>query len=330
MIVRGDEIWNQLDKRFQLFDKNAGDPGPCDVLAIAFYEPDIHCMQSVIDRVGPQVQNLWVYVSEPTAPVLMSFARRQQSRVQFFGDAVPNEECANWNTVISWFLNPVNYYAVKPWAQDLLDQIQSPLGPRPFMFDCLLGHRRRHRDILWNHLLERPDRHKFFSTYFKDDHQIEQDGIWNLPYRRKGVHNVIMDDGTELNRYSLVPVQIYNDSFYSMVVETTCYNQHNQYTEKVAKPILAKRPFIVFAGQHYLRNLRQLGFRTFSPIIDEAYDSEPDLQARFRLIVRAIDDLLRQDPMQVYSLLTDVLAHNHRHFLETDWWAPAKQRLDLE
>lgn len=330
MVVLGADIWSQVDERFHMIDQDDLDPPACDLLAMAFYNNDLGLMQAAIDRFSSRVPRLWIYVSEPTTPDLMAFVEQQGPGVHFFGDAVPNRPCERWTTVISWFVSPVNWYATKPWAQDLLAQLQPPRNARPFRFDCLLGQGRVHRHLLWQHLIDRQDRSKFFATYYQRNEWMEQAGVWQLPGQRQGINSVIMADGTKVNRYALLPVDIYNKSWYSIVAETTCYNQHNQYTEKVAKPMVAKRPFIACAGQHYLRNLRQLGFRTFSPVIDESYDLEPDLQQRVRLIVRAIDGLMAQDPIDVYRLLRDVLDHNQHHFLETDWWAPARRRLDLE
>ena len=51
-------------------------------------------------------------------------------------------------------------------------------------------------------------------------------------------------------------------------------------TEKVLKPILAHKPFVAFGPAHYLGLLRELGFRTYHPFINEAYDGIEDPAAR--------------------------------------------------
>ena len=50
-------------------------------------------------------------------------------------------------------------------------------------------------------------------------------------------------------------------------------------TEKTIKPIRAGIPFVMVGCQNYLKKLRQLGFKTFHPHIDESYDSEPNTQS---------------------------------------------------
>jgi hypothetical protein len=103
------------------------------------------------------------------------------------------------------------------------------------------------------------------------------------------------------------------------VAETTTENSYNQYTEKVAKPIIAGRPFVVFAGQHYLSNLRHLGFKTFESIVDQNYDSIANLRDRMQAAWTQVEWLCEQDPEHVYRELHDVLQHNRQHFLTTDW-----------
>jgi hypothetical protein len=44
-------------------------------------------------------------------------------------------------------------------------------------------------------------------------------------------------------------------------------------TEKTAKPIWAKRLFVMFGTPGFLKKLHELGFKTFDHVIDESYDS---------------------------------------------------------
>jgi hypothetical protein len=38
-----------------------------------------------------------------------------------------------------------------------------------------------------------------------------------------------------------------------------------------------RRPFVVVGGRHYLKNLKNMGFRTFDDIFDNAYDIETEM-----------------------------------------------------
>ena len=43
-------------------------------------------------------------------------------------------------------------------------------------------------------------------------------------------------------------------------------------TEKIFKPMMLEKPFVVNGTKGYLKELKRLGFKTFSDVIDESYD----------------------------------------------------------
>ena len=59
-------------------------------------------------------------------------------------------------------------------------------------------------------------------------------------------------------------------------------------TEKTNKPIACGKPFIAFSTAHFLEDFRSLGFKTFSPYINESYDLEEDNHKRLIMIVAEI------------------------------------------
>ncbi len=60
-------------------------------------------------------------------------------------------------------------------------------------------------------------------------------------------------------------------------------------TEKAYKAIACTRPFIVFATPYFLEDLASLGYKTFSPYINEAYDLETDNHKRLNMIVEEVN-----------------------------------------
>ena len=97
------------------------------------------------------------------------------------------------------------------------------------------------------------------------------------------------------------------------------------FTEKIVKPILAKRLFVVCSGQYYLRNLRKLGFRTFHDIIDESYDAEPNLTKRMGLLLCQINMLYQQDHVALQEQIKPIVEHNFSVMLGANW---QKQMID--
>lgn len=328
-MIYGDTTFNAIDSRFNSLIPNTTldqtlPNSQCDVLGISLNESNYYKFQDYIDYFLPKTKKLLCYFTEPTHTGLTDFISKQNPDIHFFGDAVLNKEIKNFSSVISWFVSPINYYASEPWAKQLLLTLVPYTHLKSHKFDCLLGNQRPHRDMIFKYIHYSPFKDQFITTYYRDQSDMHTRGIWELPSVR--VNDCSMQINNQLvNIFSIIPVQIYNQSYYSIVAETSDINEHNQYTEKVAKPLVAKRPFIVFSGRHYLKNLRKLGFKTFDQVIDESYDNEQDSRTRHRMALRQVEFLLHQDPVKVIEELQSVLDHNYKHFVETDWWLPIRQ-----
>jgi hypothetical protein len=117
----------------------------------------------------------------------------------------------------------------------------------------------------------------------------------------------------------IIPREIYQQTHYTLVAETQNENGFSFFTEKIAKPILAKRLFLVASGQYYLRNLRDLGFHTFGDIIDESYDHEPNADRRIKMLLKQVDYLCSQDPQDILSRAHSILEHNYYVMTHVDW-----------
>ena len=112
---------------------------------------------------------------------------------------------------------------------------------------------------------------------------------------------------------------IYNQTAYTVVAETNFMNSYTFFTEKIAKPMLARRLFVVFSGQHYLRNLHNAGFRTFDSVIDESYDEEPDITKRYQMIYEQMQYLMQEPQNKIFEEIKNITEYNYHHLLETQW-----------
>jgi len=115
------------------------------------------------------------------------------------------------------------------------------------------------------------------------------------------------------------PVNFFDDSYWSIITERDFYtSQYIGYTEKVLKAFLYRHPFVVVGLPHTLKILRDMGFLTFSSIIDESYDAEEDHDKRMLLIqqqIKRLADLDYVDHFNLYHKITDILEHNRKHFI---------------
>jgi hypothetical protein len=113
-----------------------------------------------------------------------------------------------------------------------------------------------------------------------------------------------------------MPWAIYKQCYYTVVAETLYFDKFFFMSEKVAKPLFAKRLFIVFSSCGYLKNLQSLGFKTFDGIIDESYDTVEDAALRFKMAFDQLQWLSKQDPELIAQLIKPIVEHNHNHMFE--------------
>lgn len=105
-------------------------------------------------------------------------------------------------------------------------------------------------------------------------------------------------------------------SFLHLVTESDYLPWSDRFTEKLLKPVLAGRPFLVFGPAGVLARFRELGFRTFGDVFDESYDGIPDPGERLAALMATLDRLLRRDHQEVLDDTAATCAHN-RAFLRT-------------
>jgi hypothetical protein len=221
-----------------------------------------------------------------------------------------------------WFTTTVHFYKhVRPM---LLSNSLHPYDVKARGFDALLGRKKLHRDIAYARL----DRDKNVVTYLNntecdfstaDKWRWESSGLvlenpveWTV--ERVNYH------GHRMSLSQIAPLEIYNETAYSLVAETSYSNHYNFYTEKTVKPILAQRLFVVLGGQYALKNLRTMGFNTFGNVIDESYDEIADLSERFKCALDQVDYLNTQPQQEILEKIRPICEHNYSHMMRTEWY----------
>ena len=102
--------------------------------------------------------------------------------------------------------------------------------------------------------------------------------------------------------------------YFDIVPEMMCEDGY-YFTEKIARPILTKTPFLVFSTPGYLEMLKQYGFKTFGRLIDESYDQEPDLEKRTIKIIESAEKISKIGAKKVYQELQPEIEHNFNHLM---------------
>jgi hypothetical protein len=121
--------------------------------------------------------------------------------------------------------------------------------------------------------------------------------------------------------YEKFEVKYYLDSYFQIVTGNnfTDFDDQLIFSEKIWKPITNLQPFIYLDDVGALKRLREYGFKTFEPFIDESYDKVYDIEKRFNMIEEEIIKLCNKPIQEIhdwYWSIEDVIKHNYYHFYE--------------
>lgn len=195
---------------------------------------------------------------------------------------------------------------------------------REFLFDCLCGTRRRHRDYVMLALIESGLLERSIATY-RDafpggDIEATPPEVaaafpglsvpW--PYVSPNLDpswevRPVIDNSVS----SIVPWEIYNRTWYSILVETLGFGDTYLMAEKIGKCLLARRLFVHFGIQGWLSQLREFGFETFDSVLDESYDHIAHNVQRWRAAFDQVKWLSQQNHSALLAKVKPILDHNH-------------------
>ena len=200
---------------------------------------------------------------------------------------------------------------------------------RPLSFECLLGARREHRDFAMLSMQQSKLLERGIVTY-RDlfvGHWIDQtpkrvadmfgDTKLLYPYVSSNLNPAWeVKENMDNSVSGLVPWEIYNHTWFSVVCETLGKDRVFLSAEKTAKCFQARRLFVVFAIQGFLQQYRDWGFETFGDVIDESYDSEVDDIVRWSKAFEQVQWLCEQNLQALLQKLRPRLEHNHNRLYE--------------
>ena len=248
-------------------------------------------------------------------------------KIKYFICGFLNQELLNSTVSIwmDWFITTSYFYKYTP----TLDYL-NPHQVKDKYFDILLGQPKLHRGYIFKKIQSCNLSDQVIMTYLQDTTKTlqEQDSNgwkWEMPglefpeHKFKWTVTPVKYYGRDVSLSQIIPIEIYNQTAYSIIAETNFENHYTFFTEKTVKPILAKRLFIAFSGQYFLQNLRKLGFKTFDGIIDESYDLIEDPRVRFDLAFEQIEYLITQPQEEILSSIKDIVEHNQQLMLDTNW-----------
>ena len=97
-------------------------------------------------------------------------------------------------------------------------------------------------------------------------------------------------DYSQLNYLSqIIPQRVYDATYVTLVAESETYYNGYYMSEKISKPLIAEKPFLIFAAPGYLQALHSVGFKTFGDWWSEEYDTIEDPDKRIQAMVESLE-----------------------------------------
>lgn len=181
----------------------------------------------------------------------------------------------------------------------------------------IAGHLAKYHDekslIATKFEFEGQDNRKLFDIqrlYEWDSNALEL--IFILQNNKKYYYNGYYDRGHYHNGNTELEY-LYKNIFVDIVCEPTSSGIAFYPTEKIARAILCRRPFIAMCSKNYLIYLRQLGFRTFHEYWSEDYDGF-DGATKYHMILKLIDDIALKSCGEIeimFNEMQNILTHNY-------------------
>ena len=244
-----------------------------------------------------------------------------------------------------YFINVFLGYRHNLQQMSRIDELYSQ-ADKPYKFLFLNGVARTHRKYLWQRFRQlglldqalwtmldsRPARWgdmqliengvDLFSEITPIQHlpskyeysQYQNTSITVDPLDRKFVkHDLFKNTWGEV----YLQAEPYRDTYFSVVTETVFgESPHSFRTEKIVKPLAMGHPWIAVANAGYYRDLRNLGFQTFSHVIDESFDQIDSPTDRAERIISVVKDLCQQDLASFLDSCYNVCKYNQQHLIE--------------
>jgi len=217
-------------------------------------------------------------------------------------------------TYLWWFdwVREVEHY------QNLTARLIPPsLKNCDMMFDALTGTPRPHKIFVNEMIDSNPKKSNFLIGSRKEVCLKVPDDWVNGGDYHDGSNSPAFYGAQRANIGCFIPYEIYNQTWYSIVAETRGSGAP-VFTEKTARPLIARRLFVMFSTHRFLSNLRSLGFETFGDVIDESYDEITDDVDRWTAAWQQVEYLLGQDPRIIYEKIKPILEHNYYMIAQTN------------
>jgi hypothetical protein len=126
-------------------------------------------------------------------------------------------------------------------------------------------------------------------------------------------------DMVRLDGYNSEFIDVYKNSYITIVTETFFDDDFYYISEKTFKPLMQQHPFILMGRPNSLKYLKDIGFKTFHPFINETYDEIENNNDRFNTIlneIKRLNELSNEDLHLLVQNLNNILQFNQNHLIQ--------------
>lgn len=221
-----------------------------------------------------------------------------------------------------------HYFERTNFHTDLMPVPDYVAGHRQKLFTCFNRAPRPHRAKLLAEMLKHNLVNRAYYS-FEGTFTSNKLPVWatEQPILEKYKHLLplrldITEDTVNPAGFTDQDLSYHLNSYFSLVTETGFYftslAQSSIFiSEKTFRPICYKHPFIIVSRPGTLAALKDAGYKTFSPWIDESYDTIMDDDKRLAAIVKEVlllSKFTESDWVQWQEKVKPVIEHNYRVF----------------
>ncbi len=317
------ELTSQFeDAQFYGFDNHDIVPGAIYIVSRQTFHKNIELIRDLAHRqiilpvLGNPAEGSETILSQIMQLNIMQLLQQRRIAIIGGGQIQKDIPCFTFENFLPKLLD----YQENLNAIESYNNLWSELRPYKFLF--LNGRARPHRRTLLQRL-----------------HDLLPQAIWTNLDATHGQPIKLLDPGYEfefyksnigLEHHGFAKYDLFNnewgeiylkdtpylDTYFSLVTETVFDYPHSFRTEKIWKPVAIGHPFVVVANHGYYRDLRNLGFKTFDPLIDESFDLVEDNGQRLERLAQQVEWLCQQDLAKFARESYNICKYNQQHLAE--------------
>lgn len=321
-----------------------------------YFRPTEIIVKSLLEaKANGKSKFLFYLVSETMMPIIVRKIQRIASIVSdvidskdiFYLCGSPNGKKAydkmckeyNWESSITVLETNCNIFSTVVKANTENMAIQYEIKEKSKDFLCFNKVPRKHRLQLLDKMLETNVINRGYYSFHEEGNTSWLANLAN----KKEYSNIVANkhvfpmklnmtaDRTNPVDVRLDDLKYFDDSYFSVVTETTFYSNNDPtvnfdlnasdcvfISEKTHKCFVCMHPFVLLGNPGSLTELRKIGYKTFSPMIDESYDLIENDTLRFEAVWKEINRLLSKTPaewLQWQTQIKEIVEHNRNHIL---------------